>query len=66
MSNKDFISKLYTMSDIHICSNSILRLCCYSNIYEVDKVVKSAPLKSINLTGTGQKEERKSFIEYRD
>ena len=64
MSNKDFISKLYTMSDIHVRSNSILRLCCYSNIYEVDKVVKSAPLKSINLTG--QREERKSFIEYRD
>ena len=52
------------MSDIHIRSNSILRLCSYSNIYEVDKVVKSAPLKSINLTG--QREERKSFIEYRD
>ena len=52
------------MSDIHVRSNSILRLFCYSNIYEVDKVVKSAPLKSINLTG--QREERKSFIEYRD
>ena len=47
------------MSNIHIRSNSILRLCCYYNIYEVDKVVGEKCAFQVSKTdGTEEKEEK--------